>query len=119
MKPFIDIAIDLREVLDLANSMSRATVMELSNQVLTGAITEIHRNIHVQANRHLRQTRQIYKRNISLPDIQRYKASITLTGALPNMLEQGASAFDMKEGFKRSQKAKLKANGGVVSHNTF
>ena len=48
----------------------------------------------------LHQTRQVYKRNINKPVFGRLKGSITLTGTLPNMIEQGADPFDMKEGKK-------------------
>lgn len=58
------------------------------------------------AKRGLGATREEYLQNLNQVDSGRFARQIVLTGVLPNMLEQGASAFDIKEGFKRSPKAR-------------
>lgn len=58
------------------------------------------------AKQELASTREEYVQNLTLADSGRFNKQIVLTGVLPNMLEQGASPFDIKEGFKKSPKAR-------------
>lgn len=48
--------------------------------------------------------------SLEFPDA--FTGVLTLRGKWPNMLEGGFPAFDMKAGFKRSDKAKRKKDGG-------
>lgn len=65
-----------------------------------------------QAKKALHSTRDLYVNNIHIADPGKFQGAIFLTGKMPNMIEQGASAFDMKEGFKQSAKKKQKKGGG-------
>ena len=106
----IRIGLDLSDISDVAPR--RGEFNRIAQMIVERAANEVYNEIHRQANDNLNSTRQTYKRNINRPEIGRLKASITLTGQLPNMIEQGASAFDMKDGFSRSRKAKRTRGGG-------
>ena len=68
-----------------------------------------------QAKENLHKTRNIYIRNIKILDEGRMKGAVLLDyskNALVKMIEEGASAFDMKTGFEHSSKKHTKADGG-------
>lgn len=81
---------------------------------------EIFRNWQLEATDALKSTRNEYVNNLKVISHSPFSKTIMLTGVLPNMLEKGASAFDMKEGFKKSSKAvhsfKEDKNGNVTAH---
>lgn len=58
------------------------------------------------AKHELKATAAEYAQNIISVDKGRFAKTVLLTGVLPNMLEEGASAFDLKEGFKKSSKVR-------------
>jgi len=103
--------VDLRDVQREFGILSR-TMGKIAQEIVEQGIKESHGELHRLANANLRKTRQVYTRNINDPQIGQLRGTIVLTGVLPNMLEQGASAFDIKEGFKKSAKKKLKGDGG-------
>lgn len=55
------------------------------------------------AKKNLRSTADIYVNGLKVVDKGRLSKQIVLTGTLPEMIEEGANPFDMKEGFKKSQ----------------
>jgi len=59
-----------------------------------------------QAKGELGSTRSRYMNSIIEGQEGRFTGTITLVGQLPNMIENGASAFDMKNGFANSDKRK-------------
>lgn len=68
-----------------------------------------------QAKENLHKTRNTYIRNIKVLDEGRMKGAVLLDysqNPLVRMIEEGASAFDMKIGFEHSNKAHTKTNGG-------
>jgi hypothetical protein len=81
---------------------------------------EIFRNWQLQATNALKSTRNEYINNLQIIDNSAFSKTIILTGKLPNMLESGISAFDMKEGFRKSAKVKYSyktdKNGNVTAH---
>jgi hypothetical protein len=81
---------------------------------------EIYRNWQLQATNNLNSTRNEYINNLQVIDVSDFSKTIVLTGKLPNMVEQGCSAFDMKEGFSKSSKVKYSTktdkNGNVTMH---
>ena len=90
-------------------------------EICVQAVTSVvYANWQALAKQQLKSTLPEYLQNIILVDKGRFAKQIVLTGILPNMIEQGASAFDMKEGFKKSPYAKQiipvynKKNGQVV-----
>ena len=58
------------------------------------------------AKNELHATLPEYLHNLNIIDRGRFQKQIILTGTLPEMVESGASPFDLKEGFKKSQYVK-------------
>lgn len=77
-------------------------------------------NWQALARKHLHSTLPEYLQHLLVVDKGRFAKQIMLTGQLPVMLESGADAFDMKEGFKNSQYVKhtvpvYNAKGKMIS----
>lgn len=67
-----------------------------------------------EAEKNLHKTRKAYVSQLKLVDEGRMKGAVLLDytkNPLVKMLEEGANAFDMKEGFKKSSKVKYRSNG--------
>ncbi|MNW28251.1 hypothetical protein D3C74_50730 [compost metagenome] len=67
------------------------------------------------AQQRLTTTRTDYLLGLNADDsieMEAFGGSLTLRGKWPNMLESGFSAFDMKDGFGKSSKKKMKKDGG-------
>lgn len=102
MKPITIDLTGLRQQFGLA-----ADTIELLTETCVNAVTAaIYANWEALAKQELHSTLPEYLRNLIRVDKGRFEKQIVLTGVLPNMLEQGASPFDMKEGFKNSPKVK-------------
>lgn len=72
------------------------------------------------AKQELHSTLPEYLHNLNIVDKGRFSKQIILTGTLPEMVESGASPFDLKEGFKQSKYVKYtvpvyNARGKMVS----
>ena len=98
-----------------ANTVNQLT--EVCVQAVTAAVLA---NWTALAKRELGSTREEYIQNLNKVDSGRFAKQIVLTGVLPNMLEQGATPFDIKEGFKKSPKArhtiaKYNKKGKIIS----
>ena len=98
-----------------ANTVNQLT--EVCVQAVTAAVLA---NWTALAKRELGSTREEYIQNLNKVDSGRFAKQIVLTGVLPNMLEQGATPFDIKEGFKKSSKArhtiaKYNKKGKIIS----
>lgn len=65
-----------------------------------------------QAKRALHSTRWLYRSSIVVGEQGPFTGYVMLVNKLPNMIEQGASPFDIKAGFAKSEKAKQKKGGG-------
>lgn len=61
-----------------------------------------------QAKDNLHQTRNQYIRSLYVQSVNDNTKVVGLAGQFPNMVEQGCSAFDMKEGFEKSNKRVVK-----------
>lgn len=85
---------------------------ELVSFMVKNLTAQIANKWDSEAKRVLKQTRDSYRASISIVDKGRFEGMIILRGQFPNMIEQGAEAWDMKEGFAKSSKAKVKKNGG-------
>lgn len=86
-------------------------------QLVTKAI---YANWESLAKKELGSTLPEYLHNLNIIDSGRFSKQIILSGTLPEMIESGASAFDLKEGFKRSRYVKYtipvyNAKGKMVS----
>lgn len=102
MKP---ITIDLSG-LQSQFGLAADTIDMLTETCVNAVTTAIYANWEALAKQKLNSTLPDYIQHLIKVDKGRFAKQIVLTGVLPNMIEQGASAFDMKEGFKKSQKVK-------------
>jgi hypothetical protein len=84
-------------------------IKEIAVEEVTGIIYDSWRK---QAFDNLGSSRSSYINGLIVVDEGIYSKSIILTGQFNNMIEFGAPAFDMKEGFSKSDKVKYSANGG-------
>ena len=80
--------------------------------MVIGATEEIYRKWRSLASKKLSSTRRLYVNGLVIVDEGRLKSSIVLKGKLPNMIENGISAYDMKIGFSKSGKIKRNKDGG-------
>jgi len=78
----------------------------LTETCINAVTASIYANWEAIAKQRLNSTLSEYTQNLIKVDKGRFTKQIVLTGTLPNMIEQGASPFDIKEGFKRSRKVK-------------
>lgn len=96
--------------------------VDLLTETCVNAVSaSIYANWLALAKQRLRSTAPEYTQNLIKVDKGRFEKSIVLTGVLPNMIEQGASPFDMKQGFKASPKAKhtiqkVKRRGNAIQN---
>lgn len=102
MKP---IKIDLRG-LKAQFGLASNEVDNLTETCVNAVTSIIYTNWETLAKQRLNSTMPEYVKNLIKVDKGRFAKQIVLTGVLPNMVEQGASAFDLKEGFKKSSKVK-------------
>lgn len=82
------------------------TVNQLTEVCVQAVSAAVLANWTALAKRELGSTREEYIQNLNKVDTGRFEKQIVLTGVLPNMLEQGAAPFDIKEGFRKSPKAR-------------
>lgn len=98
-------------VIDLSGLQSQfglaADTIDMLTETCVNAVTAaVYANWEALAKQRLNSTLPEYTQHLIKVDKGRFAKQIVLTGVLPNMIEQGASAFDMKEGFKKSRKVK-------------
>lgn len=103
--------------IDLADIVAEFSLMDSQSQALTKTVLDdvtglVLRNWQAQARKGLKSTAQEYLKSIIWVEKGRLKNALILVGFLPNMLESGASPFDMKTGFAKSSKIKRTKNGG-------
>ena len=97
-----------------------AALDQLTETCVNAVTAVVYANWEALAKQRLKSTLPEYVQNIIKVDKGRFSKQIVLTGILPNMIEQGASAFDIKNGFKKSPKvrytiAKYGKKGNVIS----
>lgn len=81
-------------------------INELTETCVQLVTKAIYANWESLAKRELGSTLPEYLRNLNIIDKGRFAKQIILTGTLPEMIESGASPFDLKEGFKHSKYVK-------------
>jgi len=109
----IPIEINQQDILDNFNISKKEVedIMDLAIKNVTAAFAIEWENKALQS---LSSTRSRYVANLKVVDEGRLSGAVILDYSkdkLVKMLEEGASAFDMKEYFKKSDKAKQKKNG--------
>lgn len=107
----LNIAIDLTPILNTV-TLKKRDIQDLQRNVLWEVSQAIIYNWREEAHRSLKGSRSAYINGIQQPDIQDNISIIELIGSLANMLESGASPFDMKVGFAKSDKRTIKEKGG-------
>ena len=100
------ITIDLSGLKQQFPEVDDAMVDQLTETCVNAVSAAVYANWQALAKVTLHATLPEYVQNIIKVDKGRFEKEIVLTGILPNMLEQGASPFDIKEGFKKSKKVK-------------
>ena len=82
------------------------SINQLSETCVNAVTAAIYFKWEALAKQRLKSSLPEYVQNIIKVDKGRFAKQIVLTGVVPNMIEQGASAFDIKNGFKNSQKVR-------------
>lgn len=90
--------------------LSKDDIDNLAEAVVKTVTKVVHTAWRNQAKQNLRSTREQYMNSIFVSDEGRFTNVLTLVGMLPNMLESGMSAFDMKRGFEMSNKKVITRN---------
>lgn len=91
--------------------LSGAAAATFAGSILNELGVRFVDQLKVNAGRELRQTRQEYQRAIYMERPDEQTLIIGLAGWLANAIEQGIGPFDMKEGFKRSDKVQFSKSG--------
>ena len=89
-----------------AYGLSGQTMNQLTEVCVNAVSAAVYATWEAEAKRNLRSTAPIYVQGLIKVDRGKLEKAIVLTGILPNMLENGATPFDIKEGFKKSSKVK-------------
>jgi hypothetical protein len=111
----VPIIIDTTQILDTYSGITHEQVDAICDNIAKTLAVNYASQLEKEADKALHQTRRIYKENIRVVDTGRLEGTVILDfskNPLVRMIEEGASAFDMKEGMLRSQKAKVSKNGG-------
>lgn len=82
------------------------------DKVLEDIVVNFIGKVENLANSELHSTRNDYINGINVIDVSNHTKAVELKGWMPNALEKGLSAFDEKEGFKKSSNKKIKKGGG-------
>lgn len=101
-------------------NLAASNIDKLTEICVQSVTTAIHANWQAIARKKLKSTLPEYIQNLHVVDKGRFAKQIILTGVLPTMIESGADAFDMKEGFRNSKYVRYtvpiyNAKGGVIS----
>lgn len=102
----IPIIIDTRGLVS-EFALSREEIDSMMSFTVKGITARFATLWEEQAKKNLKSSRKQYVRSLYVGEKGRFKGFVTLRGRLPNMIEQGASAFDMKTGFAQSSKRKI------------
>lgn len=108
----IKINIDLAPLLAEFEDLSSVKTNNIAKTILQAVTIELYRNWIDAASKQLHATRFEYVKSLQIVELGEYTKAIVLHGALPNMIESGATPFDMKAGFSKSAKIKLNKKGG-------
>jgi len=92
-------------------SLSQDEVNILKESIVNQLTSSFYEEWLRTAGRNLYSSRNQYTRSLIVVDQGRFKGSVVLTNTIPNMIENGVSAFDMKKGFSNSNKIKQSKNG--------
>jgi hypothetical protein len=94
--------------------LSKEQIQQLITDVITGITKRAAKRWELVASQELGSVRDMYVKSLIVGSEGPYIGYVMLVSKnpLPLMIELGTSAFDMKEGFGKSQKIKIKKGGG-------
>lgn len=110
----IPISVDISPIVDEFLVLSNSS-QEFASYVVDRMAEDFMSNWENMVSSELGSTRQQYKRAMSLEKTSYNEVLISLLpveSGIPMMIEDGASEFDMKSGFSKSNKRKAKDGGG-------
>lgn len=93
-------------------SLAKGIVNDITELCVNEVEKQVYNNWVALAKRSMNSTRNGYLQGLVRVDKGKFEKSIILTGVFNNMLEEGFSAFDMKNGFAKSSKRKFNKKGG-------
>lgn len=111
----IPITIDTTGLLDRYSQITRQDIIQMCDNVAKYLTAQFAAQLIKEANDTLHQTAARYKNAISVIDSGKQEGTVILNltkDPMIRMLEEGASAFDMKIAFLKSAKVKLNKAGG-------
>lgn len=109
MIPPVDI--DLTEFTE-SFILTQGEIDTLKDNVVSTLASEFMSYWEHEAVTSLKTSRSEYIRNLYMNKVDTGVYEVGLRGEFPNMVESGVPIFDMKIGFSRSMKKKLKKDGG-------
>jgi hypothetical protein len=94
--------------------LSKEQIQQLITDVITGITKRAAKRWELVASQELGSVRDMYVKSLIVGSEGPYIGYVMLVSKnpLPLMIELGNPAFDMKEGFGKSQKIKIKKGGG-------
>lgn len=95
-----------------SQNLSREDIDRLLTAIVRHATNRIYENWWTIAGNELNKSRDVYQRSLLVVDRGRFDGAVVLLNDLPNMIEEGVGAFDMKIGFSQSPKVKFTKSGG-------
>lgn len=110
----LPIVVDTTSIVDQFTSVTKGDLDQLLDNVAKGLAARFAATLEKEAQEKLKSTRTRYINNIKVVDSGPLSGTVLLDYSkdkLVRMLEEGASAFDMKEGFLASPKVKIGKNG--------
>jgi hypothetical protein len=107
----VTINIDVSSLLDQVY-LDKSQTDNMVDSVIKDLTNAFAREWEQVAAENLKSARQEYIANLNVVDEGFAKGAVVLTGVLPNMLEEGVDAFDIKEGLLAGPNVKTGKDGG-------
>lgn len=109
----LPISIDVHEIVEEFN-LNSDDVFKLKEEILASLCNSLYRTWQQEArDSNLKKTKGLYLREVKIFREGQFKGGVELTGTLPNMIESGASPFNMKIKMLESPKVKHNQKGGT------
>ena len=111
----IPIFIDTSEIVNKFSNIDKDTIENMCDDIAKSMAKSFAGKLEQEANLALHQTRRRYVNAINLVDSGRMEGTVVLDfskDSMVKMIEEGASAFDMKTEMLKSSKVKIGKGGG-------
>ena len=109
----IPVRIDISDVAT-EFALSKSEAENMVDSAVKRVTMRFAENWRAQAGLELKGSKNTYRNSILIVDEGRFKGVVVLSNTIspvPNMIEQGVSGFDMKNGFSQSAKVKYSKSG--------